>query len=166
MSIIIWTIQLLLVPALSPLGIGFIKKIKAKLQNRQGANIFQPYRDLWKLLHKDEIISTDASWIFRYAPYFVFVTTIIVGASIPLFSSFIQGPAIGDMLMSIYTLAIGTSFLALAGMDTGSPFGGFGSSREMTISALAEGGFIFSLLTMAIITGTTNLFSISATSMS
>jgi formate hydrogenlyase subunit 4 len=166
MSIIIWIIQLLLVPALSPLGVGFIKKIKAKFQNRQGSSIFQPYSDLWKLLHKDEIISTDASWIFRYAPYFVFAVTIIVGASIPLFSSFSQGPAISDMLMIIYTLAIGTFFLALAGMDTGSPFGGFGSSREMTISALAEGGFIFSLLTMAIITGTTDLFKISGASIS
>lgn len=162
MLIIIWTIQLILVPALSPLGIGLIKKIKAKLQNRQGASIFQPYKDLWKLLHKDEVISADASWIFRVAPFFVFVVTIIVGGSIPLFASFLQSTVTSDMLIIIYTLAIGTFFLALAGMDTGSAFGGFGSSREMTIAALAEGGFIFSLLTLALIGGTTNLFGISA----
>lgn len=160
MAILIWIMQIILVPVVSPLGIGLIRKIKAKMQNRQGASIFQPYQDLWKLLHKDEVISTDASWIFRVAPYLVFVVTIVVGASIPLFTSFGANVVMSDMLIIIYALAIGTFFLALAGLDTGSAFGGFGSSREMTVSALAEGGFIFSLLTLAIIGGTTNLFGI------
>lgn len=162
MHIIIWIIQLILVPVLSPLGIGLIKKTKARLQNRQGASIFQPYKDLWKLLHKDETISTDASWIFKFAPLCIFAVTIVVGASIPLFIHLSQGTGTSDMLVIVYTLAIGTFFLALAGMDTGSAFGGFGSSREMTISALAEGGFIFSFLTLALISGTTDLFGISA----
>lgn len=163
MNIIFWTIQILFAPVVSPLCIGVIKKIKAKLQNRQGASIFQPYKDLWKLLHKDEILSRDASWIFRQAPFIVFAVTIFVGASIPLFASFFKNTLTGDLLVIIYTLAIGTFFLALAGMDTGSAFGGFGSSREMTVSALAEGGFIFSLLTLALIGGTTNLSTLSST---
>lgn len=163
MLIIILIIQLLVVPMVSPLGIGLIKKIKAKLQNRQGASVFQPYKDLWKLLHKDEIISADASWIFRYAPFIIFTVTLIVGASIPIFASFPRHTVSSDMLVIIYTLSIGTFFIALAGMDTGSAFGGFGSSREMTLSALAEGGLVFSLLTLALLAGTTNLFQISQT---
>lgn len=162
MTIFIWTIQLFLIPLISPLTVGVIKKIKARLQNRIGASIFQPYRDLWKLFHKDEIISRDASIIFRLAPYIIFTTTIVVSASIPITNSFLRNNWTGDILMVIYALAIGTFFLALAGMDTGSAFGGFGSSREMTLSALAEGGFIFSLFTVAIINGTTNLFSIAS----
>ncbi len=150
-------IQLIVTPALSPLGIGLIRKIKAKLQNRQGASITQPYRDLWKLFHKDEVISKDASWIFKYAPYFVFATTIVVGSCIPYIDSLGRSILAPDMLVIIYTLATGTFFLALAGMDTGGGFGGFGSSREMTISALAEGGLIFSFLTLSIISHTTNL---------
>jgi len=165
MNIIIWIIQLIFVPVISPFCVGFIRKIKAKLQNRQGASVFQPYRDLWKLLHKDEIISKDASWIFTFAPFIIFAVTIIVGASIPLFASFLKNTLTSDLLVIVYTLAIGTFFLALAGMDTGSAFGGFGSSREMTVSALAEGGFIFSLLTVALIAGTTNLFAISHSGM-
>ncbi|MFA7244830.1 MAG: NADH-quinone oxidoreductase subunit H [Candidatus Magasanikbacteria bacterium] len=160
MSIFIWIIQLFFVPALSPLCIGIIRKIKAKLQNRQGANIFQPYRDIWKLLHKDEVISNDASWVFRFTPYIVFAVTLVVGFSIPIFFPLIAGFVTSDILFVVYTLAIGTFFMALAGVDTGSAFGGFGSSREMTISALAEGGFIFSLLTMALIAGSSNLFDI------
>ena len=162
MLILVFTLQIILIPALSPLGVGFIKKIKAKLQNRQGAGVFQPYKDLWKLFHKDEVISVDASWVFKLAPFIVFAVTLTVGASIPVFGCFLPGPASSDMLLIVYALALGTFFLALAGMDTGGAFGGFGASREMTLSALAEGGFIFSFLTLALITGTTNLFGISA----
>lgn len=165
MIFLLWIIQVLCIPLLSPLGIGIIKKIKAKLQNRQGASIVQPYRDLWKLLHKDEIISTDASWIFTYAPFIIFSVTVIVGTGVPLFASFLNNIWMSDLLVIIYTLAIGTFFLALAGMDTGSAFGGFGSSREMTLSALAEGGLIFSLLTLALHSGSTNLFTIANTAL-
>ncbi|MDD5773983.1 MAG: NADH-quinone oxidoreductase subunit H [bacterium] len=161
MKILVWAIQFIFTPAISPLCVGIIKKIKAWLQNRQGAGIFQLYKDLWKLLHKDEIISRDASWIFRYAPFIIFAVTIVVGGSIPLFASFLGNTLTGDMLVVVYALAVSTFFLALGGMDTGSAFGGFGSSREMTISALAEGGLIFSLLTVGLISGTTNLFAIS-----
>ena len=160
MNILFTIIQLCLVPALSPLAVGVIKKIKAHLQNRRGAGVLQPYRDLWKLLHKDEIISRDASWIFRFAPYLIFAVTLTVAVGVPLFGSFAAGGKLGDMLTLVYLLAVGTFFLALAGLDTGSAFGGFGSSREMTVSALAEGGLIFSLLTLALVSGKTNLFSI------
>lgn len=162
-SIIIWTIQLLILPAISPLFVGIIRKIKAKFQNRQGASIVQPYKDIWKLFNKDEVISSDASWIFRFAPFIIFAVTLAVGAGIPIFASFLSNPFTSDILVMIYLLAIGTFFLALAGMDTGSAFGGFASSREMTVAALAEGGLLFSLLTVGIISGTTNLFSISNT---
>jgi formate hydrogenlyase subunit 4 len=161
MHIFILLLQFILIPVLSPLGVGLIRKIKAKLQNRQGANVLQPYKDLWKLFHKDEVISTDASWIFKFAPFIVFTVTLIAGVSIPIFICTPHFTLSGDMLLLIYTLGIGTFFLALAGMDVGSSFGGFGSSREMTTSALAEGGFIFSLLTLALIGGSTNLFGIS-----
>ncbi|OIO31132.1 hypothetical protein AUJ77_00690 [Candidatus Nomurabacteria bacterium CG1_02_43_90] len=162
MTIFIWTIQFIFIPVVSPLCVGIIKKIKARLQNREGASIFQPYKDLWKLLHKDEVISRDASWIFSSAPFIIFSVTIVVGASIPIFEPFFNNTLTGDMLIIVYALAIGTFFLALSGMDTGSAFGGLGSSREMTLSALAEGGLIFSLLTVALISGTTNLFAISS----
>lgn len=162
MIIISWILQLILVPLTSPLFIGIIKKIKAQFQNRQGASILQPYRDLWKLMHKDEIISKDASMVFRIAPFIIFSVTIIVGASIPLFAHYVKNGMTDNILMIVYTLAIGTFFLALAGIDIGGPFGGFGASREMTISALAEGGFIFSFVTIALINNSFNVFTIAS----
>jgi len=68
MKLFIIIVQILIVPIASPLGIGIVKKIKATLQNRRGAGVFQPYKDIWKLLNKDEVISADASWIFKFAP--------------------------------------------------------------------------------------------------
>ena len=99
------------------------------------------------------------------APFVMGAVTVLVGASIPIFSSFPLGMAyfvMSDFLIIVYALSLGTFFLALAGMDTGSAFGGFGSSREMTLAALAEGGLIFSFLSMALIAGTTDVFKISA----
>ena len=160
---IIFMLQIILVPAISPLCIGIVKKIKAKLQNRTGASIFQPYKDLWKLFHKDEVISKDASWIFKFAPYLIFSVTIILGASIPLFSTIFSGNLLSDLLVVVYLIAFITFFLALAGIDVGSAFGGFGSSREMTIAALTEGGLIFSMLAPAFSANSTNLFAIAGT---
>lgn len=150
----------MLVPVLSPLFVGVVRKIKARMQNRIGASIFKPYRDLIKLFQKDEVISEDASWIFKFAPYIIFSVTIIIGASIPIFSTVFSNNLLSDFLVIIYLIALSTFFLALAGMDVGSAFGGFGSSREMTLAALAEGGFIFSILALSFLAHSTNLFSI------
>ncbi len=160
-SLLSWIVQLALIPLLSPFFIGLTRKMKAALQNRQGASPFQPYRDLGKLFRKDEVISRDASWVFRFTPYLLFSLTILVGGSIPLVSTAIMNDYTGDFLVVIYLLALGTFFLALAGIDTGGAFGGFGSSREMMIAALTEGGLILSLLTLALLSHTTNLFAIS-----
>ena len=155
MTILLWTLQLLFIPALSPMFIGVTRNVKAKFQNRQGASIFQPYRDLTKLFHKDEVISEDASWIFRAAPFVTFGTTLAIGACIPIVSSALAAP--GDFLVVVYLFALGTFWLALSGLDTGSAFGGFGSSREMMVAAFTEGGLVLSLLTLVLLSGTTNL---------
>jgi formate hydrogenlyase subunit 4 len=154
---IIWGIHLLLIPALSPFCIGVTRKIKARLQNRAGASVWQPYRDLRKLFCKDEVISQDASWLFRVVPYLIFASTLVLGASIPLFSARVQNLLTGDFLVIVYLIAFGTFLLALAGIDTGGAFGGFAASREMTIAALTEGGLILSLLTLALLCHSTNL---------
>lgn len=160
MPILLWIIQGAFVPLCSPLVIGVVRKIKAKFQKRQGASVFQPYKNLWKLFHKDEVESHDASWIFRCAPYLVFTVTIIVGASVPILSLVTKNPWTSDILLVVYLLALGTFFLALAGLDVGSSFGGFGSSREMMIALLAEGAMIFALFAAAFAAGSHNLFAI------
>lgn len=168
MDILFFVLQITAVPVISPLLIGVIRKIKALMQNRVGADIWQPYRDLRKLFQKDEIISNEASWVTRYFPYLIFTITVLLGAAVPLVTSVSPELVLGewgvfslaplsDFIVIVYLFALATFLLVLIGMDQGSAFGGFGSSREMMVSALAEGGFFFALFTVSIATQTGNV---------
>ncbi len=142
-------IHIIIVFALAPLFTGIIRKCKASFQGRTGASIIQPYGDLVKLFRKDEVISPDASWVFRSAPYIIFGATAAALSGIPiLFAG--ESASAGNIFVFVYLLAVATFFTALAGMDTGSSFGGFGSSREMSLSALAEAALVFSLVPLAL----------------
>ena len=149
--------QAFLLLALAPLVSGCIRSWKAKLQNRRGAPVWQPYFDLAKFLRKDMVISEHASWIFRAMPYVLFISTLLAGLMVPLVS--VQAPLslFGDALALVGLLALGRFFLALAGLDPASAFGGMGSSREMTISAIAEPALMLAIFTVAINAGSTNL---------
>ncbi len=162
MTLLLYTLNALAVPLLSPAILGIIRKIKARMQGRTGAGIAQPYRDLFKLFKKDEVISEDASWIFTLSPFIIFATTLALAAGVPLISPQTTFLPTGDLLVFVYLIAAGTFFLALSGMDTGGGFGGFGASREMMIAALTEGGLILSLVAVAFMTHTTNLSAMAA----
>src|SRR5213592_1609611 len=149
--------QTILLLALAPLLSGCIKNWKAKLQNRRGPRIWQPYLDLVKFLRKDMVISEHASWIFRAAPCVVFFSSLLVGLLVPLVTVRTPLSLFGGILAVIGLLALGRFFLALGGLDPGSAFGGMGSSREMTISAIAEPAMMLSIFTVAITAGSTDL---------
>jgi formate hydrogenlyase subunit 4 len=150
-------LQLMLVLLIAPLISGFIKTLKARLQTRRGPNVLQPYRDIYKLLRKEMVIPDTASWIFSATPYIVFATSILVGLMIPMISTDSPMSLFGGVLAVIYLLALGRFFLALGGLDTGSSFGGLGSSREMTISAIAEPAMMLAIFTVALGANSTNL---------
>lgn len=150
-------LQTVLLLLLAPLVSGCIKNWKAKLQNRRGPRPWQPYFDLIKFMRKDMVISEHASWVFSVAPYVVFLTALLAGLMVPLVM--VQAPLslFGGVLAIIGLLALGRFFLALGGLDPASAFGGMGSSREMTLSAIAEPALILALFTVAITAGSTDL---------
>lgn len=150
-------LQLLLLLLLAPLVSGFIKKLKARLQTRRGPGILQPYRDLYKLLRKGMVIPDSSSWLFRATPALVFTTAVLAGLMIPMFSTHAPLGLFGGVLAVVYLLGLGRFMTALAGLDTGSSFGGLGSSREMTISALAEPAMMLAIFTVAIGANSTSL---------
>jgi formate hydrogenlyase subunit 4 len=150
-------VQFILLLAIAPLVSGFIKSMKARLQTRRGPGVLQPYRDLYKLLRKGVVIPETASWLFTVTPYVVFLTTALAGLMIPMVSTDAPLGLFGGVLAVIYLLALGRFFLALGGLDAGSPFGGLGSSREMTISALAEPAMMLAVFTVAIGANSTSL---------
>jgi len=149
--------QLLLALALAPALVGFIRWLKARLQNRRGATPWQPYFELRKLFGKEVVMSKNASWLFRVAPYIVFSSTVAVTLVIPLIAATLPFDTVGDLLAVVYLLLLGTFFLALAGLDPGTAFGGMGASREMTVAAIAEPTIALSIFGLAVSAGSTNL---------
>jgi len=150
-------VQLLLLLTVAPLVGGLIKTLKARLQVRRGPGILQPYRDLYKLFQKGMVLPETASWIFSATPYVVFSATAIAGLMIPMISAKAPLGLFGGVLAVVYLLGLGRFFLALAGLDTGNSFGGLGSSREMTIAALAEPAMMLAVFTVAIGANSTSL---------
>lgn len=149
--------QALIALAIAPGLVGFVRWWKARLQGRRGAPPWLVYNDLRKLFSKEVIISENASWIFRFTPYLLFSTTVAVTLLIPLVAAPVPFDRIGDLLLVVYLLLLGTFFLALAGLDPGTAFGGMGASREMTIAAIAEPTIALSIFGLAVGAGSTNL---------
>ena len=149
--------QLALLLLLAPLVSGFIKMLKARLQMRRGPAVIQPYRDIYKLIRKGVVIPDTASWLFTATPSIVFLATLLAGLMVPMVAADIPVGLFGGVLAVVYLLGLSRFFLALGGLDTGSSFGGLGSSREMTIAALAEPTLMLAVFTVAIGAGSTTL---------
>ncbi len=149
--------QFLIVIIFSPLVQGVIKKLKANMQGRVGAGVFQPYYDLIRLFKKDMVISGATSWIFKATPYIVFTSTIAAAMIVPVITTGSNLSMMGDVIALIYIFALGRFFMALAGLDAGTAFGGEGSSREMTVAILVEPMMMLSIFTAAISAGSTNI---------
>lgn len=126
---------------------GVIRKMKARMQNRVGAPVFQAFFDIGKLLRKGETISGTASWVFTWAPRLNLAVVVIAAVLVPW--SGIYFPASWDgasnLLLIIYLLGLGKFISMLAAMDTGSAFGGLGASREASISLHVEPVLIIGL---------------------
>ena len=149
--------QAALALALAPGLVGLIRWVKARLQNRRGAPAWQPYRELAKLFQKEVVVSQNASWLFRAAPFIVFASTAAVAFLVPILAAPLPFDGVGDLLVVVYLLLLGTFFLSLAGLDPGSPFGGMGASRGMTVAALAEPTVALAIFALALSAGSTNL---------
>ncbi len=157
--------QTALAPLLAPGLVGLIRWLKARLQNRRGAPVWQPYLELRKLFAKEVVVSSNASWLFRAAPFVVFASTVAVAFLVPVLAVPLPFDPVGDLLVVVYLLLLGTFFLALAGLDPGSAFGGMGSSREMTVAALSEPTVALAIFALALGAGSTNLGQIVARTM-
>ena len=145
-------LQVLVVMGFSPLAVGVLNRLKEIVQSRRGPSIFQPYRDLRKLFAKDEVVSEHSSWIFRFAPYVIFVTPIFVTLLIPVLTSYpLFFAFMGDMLGGGFVLALGGFFATLAAVDTANPYGPMGASRTRMVSFLAEPVFMIVFFTLSFV---------------
>jgi formate hydrogenlyase subunit 4 len=135
--------QVLTVLLLSPLLQGVVLQFEERVQLAQGPGIFQPYRDLWKLFHKQVVVPKSASWIYLVAPFIAFTAMLTVPILIPVLTDFpLPLSDMGDILGGGLILTLSTFIIVLAGLDSGSAYGGIGSSRAVMLTILAEPALI------------------------
>ncbi len=149
-------LQVLVVMVFSPLVFGVLNRLKEIVQSQRGPSILQPYRDLYKLFQKDEVVSEQSSWVFRFAPYVIFVTPVFVALLIPVLTSYPLFLAfMGDMLGGGFVLALGGFFATLAAVDTANPYGPMGASRTRMVGFLAEPVFMIVFFTVSFVADST-----------
>src|SRR5271156_1333751 len=155
-------VQMTLVIAVAPLLTGLVRATKARLLRRRGPPLIQPYRDLIRLARKEAVVADTASWLFRFVPYLVFAATWVAAALVPTFATGLLFSWSADLIAIVALLGAARFFLALAGLDVGTSFGGLGSSREAMFATLAEPAMIVIVFSLALIAGSTQLSTIAA----
>ncbi len=151
-EIAVMVVQAAVLILISPLITGIIRKFKAKMQNRKGASIFQPYRDLKKLLQKEAVVSHNASFLFRMIPYICLTSMLLLAVMTPVFYTEVLAPY-SDVIAMVYIFTMFRFAMVLGGLEGGSAFGGMGSSREVMMSVLIEPALLLSLMTLPAMTG-------------
>lgn len=149
----------------SPLFMGLIKKVKAHMQGRRGPSLFQPYFQLSKLLKKENVYAYNSSFISRVSPYLNIIFLLAASLCIPL--TFIPDMSFGtgNVILFLYLMVMAKFMMALGGLDAGSSFGGMGSSREMTISAIFEPVVIIVVSALAFSLKTVNIHQMFSTTL-
>ena len=156
-------VQNVLVLLAAPLLLGWINQCRAMLQNRTGAGVLQPFRNMLKLFHKDAVLAHNASQLFRATPYILFACMWLAAALVPVIVTDLPlSPAV-DVIALVGIFALARVFISLAAMDIGTAFGSMGARREMLVGFLAEPALLMVLLTASTISQSTSLTTIVVT---
>ncbi|MBK7251315.1 MAG: NADH-quinone oxidoreductase subunit H [Gammaproteobacteria bacterium] len=143
--------------AAAPLLFGWVNQCRAWLQNRSAPSLLQPYRSIRKLFHKDAVLATNASPLFRIAPYVIFGTMAAAAAVIPSVGTHLPFTPVADGIALVGLLATARVFQALAAMDVGTAFGTLGARREMMIGFLAEPALLMVIFVASLLSASTAL---------
>jgi hydrogenase-4 component C len=154
-------LQAVLLLLLAPLFSGFARVMRAKMHSRKGPPLLQNYRDIAKLMTRQEVVSEQAGWIFRLTPYLSLACMFLAAMLIPILSLDFPIEWAGDLILIVYLFALPRFFFAVAGLESGSTFAGIGARRELLVSALVEPILLLVIFVMALLAGTTDLWRIS-----
>ncbi|TCP97224.1 hydrogenase-4 component C/hydrogenase-4 component D [Cricetibacter osteomyelitidis] len=158
-------VQALILLALAPLFSGISRFIRARIQSRRGAGILQDYRDIAKLMKRQNILPDNAGIVSKVMPYVLISTVMVIAMALPLFTLASPFGAGGDLITAIYLFALFRFFFSIAGLDSNSSFSSIGASREVTLGVLVEPILMLSLLVIALIAGSTH-FGVISTALS
>ena len=150
-------LQVVTLVALSPLLIGLMRQVRARLEGRAGAGVLQPWRDLRKLLAKETLTADGVGWTSIVGPLVLVVSSLVVCALTPTLGTLTLTGLPNDLFVVVSVLLVGTVSVALVGLDSGTAFGGMGSSRHMTVAALVEPTVLVAVFALSIPAGTSVL---------
>src|SRR5213083_3222549 len=153
-------LQLALALLLAPLLLGWVNQCRAWLQNKSAPSLFLPYRTIRKLFMKDAVVASNASPVFRLAPYIVFGAMCCAAAIVPSLATDLPFASAADAIALVGLFALARVFIALAAMDIGTAFGSLGARREMLIGFLAEPALLMVLFSASLISTSTSLATI------
>ncbi len=139
-----------------PLCLGLIRKTKARLQNRMGPPLLQPYFDIFKLCKKGETISSTMSGVFRLSTIAGLATMLVLAWMTP-WLSFKPWTPNADLFLIVYLFALARVFSLLGALDSGSAFGAFGASREVTLGLLVEPALMLGLVALGLFSGSSDM---------
>jgi hydrogenase-4 component C len=159
--IAIGVLQAFILLLVAPVFSGFSRVLRAKIQTRKGPPLMQNYRDLIKLMKRQEVVSEQAGWVFRVAPYVSMSAMLLVALIVPMLAAASPLGVVGDLIFVVYLFAIPRVLFSLAGLDSGSTFGGIGARRELLVAALIEPVLLLVVFVLALLVGSTNLGTIS-----
>ena len=149
-------LQAVLLLLLAPLFSGISRMIRARIQSRRGPGVLQDYRDISKLLKRQNVLPENASWVSKVMPFVLISSVMVVAMSLPLFTRIAPLGAASDLITVVYLLALYRFFFSIAGLDSNSTFSGLGASREVTLGVLVEPILMLAFLVIALIAGSTN----------
>jgi formate hydrogenlyase subunit 4 len=152
---LIQLLQVLTVALAAPGLTGVIAKVEARLQGRRGPRVLQPYYDLAKLVRKESLAPEGASWFFLAAPLVSVAAYLTIPLLIPVLTTYgLPLGYMGDILGGGFLLSLASFTVAVAALETGSPYAQLGSSRAKTFSAITEPVVLFVVFAVALLTGT------------
>ncbi len=157
-------LQVVTIAGAAPGVSGVISRVEARLQGRRGPRVLQPYFDIAKLFHKEALAPAGASWVFLAAPLAAFTCYLTVPLLIPVLTSYpLPLGYMGDILGGGFILSLASFLVAVAALETGSPYAQLGASRAKTFAAITEPVILFVVFTVALITGTDLPYALAAT---
>ena len=161
---VIQLLQVLTIAAGAPGVSGVIAKVEARLQGRKGPRVLQPYYDLAKLFRKEALAPEGASWVFLAAPVAAMTCYLTVPLLIPVLTTYgLPLGYMGDILGGGFILSLASFVVAVAALETGSPYAQLGASRAKTFAAITEPVILFVVFTVALVTGTDLPYALAAT---
>ena len=149
--------QVLVLVVLSPLVVGLVRTVRARLEGRVGGGVLQPWRDLRKLMRKEPLQAEGRSWWAAAGPVLLVASSLAVCALTPLLGTVSFASLPDDLFVVVSVLLLGSVAVALVGLDSGTAFGGMGSSRHMMISALVEPTVLLAVYALSIPAGSSVL---------